>query len=335
MCPTSRATGSGWWPVCSSSPRRRVAARLLGVVLLVLGIAAGVEPVKAREGGIHGAMPAKNGHVFVPTAFIPDAFVDTELSISLGYSNSIATEIPLFTSGGQQIGTVEGDLLFMNGSVEFNCALRDWIGFFARFKALARSGGNTASIFASGLSAGSGFGMGWEFRLRESDRSMLSASVALDRTTVTLIDVAAFIDDPSRRLARDFTPLVGTAQVRYAYGFSDLIGLSAFGGVGLGENPAKSYDNTWFWQLGGVASVNLAKRHGVPLGFALGARTSSYPLTYDKADGNTWAGLATVAYMGRSDFSIAVDTIYEYVPVEYEDVALGYIGFNVGLTYTF
>jgi hypothetical protein len=302
-------------------------------VALVLGVALGAGPVAAQQ--TRGELPAKYGHVFVPTTFIPDPFIDTELSFGLGYSNSIDTEVPLFTSAGQQIGTVEGDLMFMNGNIEFNCALRDWIGFFARFNALARSGSNTASIFASGLSAGSGFGMGWEFRLRESDRSMLSGSVALDRTTVTLIDVAAFVDDPDRGLSSTFTPLVGTAQARYAYGFTDIVGLSAFGGVGLGENPAKNYDNTWFWQLGGVASVNLTPRRGVPLGFALGARTSSYPVTFDNADGNTWAGLASVAYMGRPDFSITVDSVYEYVPVDYEDVALGYFGFTFGLTYIF
>jgi hypothetical protein len=311
---------------------RRVAC-LVGAAAWILGVIVAPGGVSAQE--TRGAFPEKNGHVFVPTTFIPDPFVNTELTLGMGYSNTIDTEIPLFTSAGQQIGTVKGDLLFMNGNLEFNCALRDWIGFFTRVNVLARSGSNTASIFANGLSAGSGFGVGWEFRLRESDRSILSGSVALDRATVTLIDVATFVDNPDRGLSRTFTPLVGAAQARYAYGLSDLVGLSAYGGLGLGENPAKDYDNTWFWQLGGVASVNLARRRGVPLGFALGARTSSYPITFDNADGNTWAGLASVAYMGRPDLAITLDTVYEYVPVKYEDVALGYLGFTVGLTYEF
>jgi hypothetical protein len=307
----------------------------LAASALVLALAAGfgAERAEAIEEG--GSFPSKNGHVFVPTTFIPDAFVDTELTLGIGYSSSIETEIPLFTQSGEQIATVEGDLLFMNGNVEFNCALREWIGFTARFKALARSGGNTASILASGLSAASGFGVGWEFRVAETDRSMWSGSVALNRTSVTLIDVAAFVDDPSRQLSRSSTPMVGTAQARYALGFNDLFGVSSYGGLGLGENPTKDYDNTWFWQLGGVASMNLAHRYDVPLGFALGAATSSYPITFDNADGNTWSGLLSVAYMGRPDFSIILDTVYEYVPTDYEDVGLGYLGFTVGLTYTF
>jgi hypothetical protein len=282
-----------------------------------------------------GAFPEKNQHVFVPTTFIPDAFVDTELAIGIGYSNTIATDIPLFTPGGQQIATVQGDLLFLTGNVEFNCALRDWIGFFGRFNVLARSGNNTASIFASGLSAGSAFGVGWEFRLKETERSMFSGSLSLDRTSVTLIDIAAFVANPNLGLSRTFTPLLGSAHARYAYGVNDRLGLSAFGGVGLGENPAESYDSTWFWKLGAVASINLARRHDIPLGFALGVRTSSYPVTFDDADGNAWAGLVSIAYMGRPDFSITLDTVYERVPIDYHDVAVGYLGFTLGLTYCF
>src|SRR5678816_4674250 len=126
----SRATGSDWSPVsCSNLHRSRAARAALGVLALILGVAAGCGNAHAQSTG-HGSFPAKGQHVFVPTTFIPDAFVDTELAIGIGYSNTIATDIPLFTPAGQPIGTVQGDLLFLSGNVEFNCALRDWIGFY-------------------------------------------------------------------------------------------------------------------------------------------------------------------------------------------------------------
>lgn len=303
-----------------------IAAILLGLFVCGSAHAQGVTT--------HGNFPEKGDHVFVPTTFIPDAFVDTELAIGIGYTNSIATDIPLFTPGGQQIGSVEGDLLLMTGNLEFNCALRDWIGFFARFSAVARSGSNTASIFASGLSAGSGFGMGWEFRLRETSSSMLSGSVSADRASITLIDVAAFVDDPDRGLSRTVTPLLGALSVRYAYGVNDLVGFSAFGSVGVGENPRENYDDDVFWKLGGVASIDLYE-YGAPIGLAGGLRTSSYPETFDNTDGNSWAALFTIAYMGRPDFSITLDTVYERVPLDYQDIAVGYVGFTAGLIYIF
>jgi len=271
-------------------------------------------------------------NVFVPTTFIPDAFVDTELAISVGYSNSLGTDIPLTTSGGQQIGTVEGDLLFFRGIVEFNCALRDWIGFTTRFDGQARSGANTASIFASGVETVSGFGLGWEFRLSSTDRSMLAGSVSVDRTSVTLIDVAAFINSTQRELSRTFTPLLGTVGTRYAYSFSDLIKVSAYGDFGRGENPKEDYDDVWFWKLGGVTHFNLKQRYDVPLGIAVGARTSSYPVTFDNADGNSWSGLVSIAYMGMKDFSIQMDTVYEHVPIKDPDVSVGYVGVTLGVT---
>ncbi len=294
---------------------------------------AAAAPVRAQSAV--GAFPSLNEHVFVPTTFIPDAFVNTELAFGLGYSNSIATDIPIFTPGGQQIGTIEGDLVFMNGNVEFACALRDWVGFYARFNALARSGSNTATIFASGLSAGSGFGVGWEFRVRETSRSMLSGSVSVDRTSLTLIDVAAYIDDTSLSLSRTFTPLLGTANGRYAYGFNDMVGLSTFVGVGVGENPRKNYEDSWFWKAGAVVSINLHPTYDLPLGFAAGVQTSSYPLTFENADGNSWSGLVSVAYMGRQDFALTLDTVYERIPIDYQDVTVGYIGVTFGLTYCF
>ncbi len=313
----------------------RARPALLLAFALAVGVFAHDRPAHAQADTSHGHFPEKNQHVFVPTTFIPDAFVDTELSFGLGYSNSIETEIPLFGPGGAQIATVTGDLLFMTGGFEFNCALRDWIGFTARFNALARSGGNTASIFASGLSAATGFGLGWEFRLAESDRSMFSASVSVDRTSITLIDVAAFVDNPEVGLSRTFTPLFAVADARYAYGVNDLVGLSGFFGLGFGENPREDYESHAFWKLGGVASFNLNQRYDTPLGFALGVRTSSYPVSVDNADGNAWAGLASIAYMGRPDFALALDMVYERVPIDYEDVTIGYFGFTFGLTYCF
>jgi len=328
MSRNSRATGSGSSPASFFSAAATLWLALTLAVMVVAGAA-------RSEVSTTGAFPSKNEHVFVPTTFIPDAFVDTELTFGLGYSNSIATDIPIFTPGGQQIGTVEGDLLFMTGNVEFNVALRDWIGFSARFNALARSGSNTATIFASGLSAGSGFGLGWEFRLRETTGSMLSASVSVDRTSVTLIDVAAYLDDPARGLSTTLTPLLGSFTARYAYGLNDLVGISAFAAVGVGENPREDYDDSVFWKAGGVVSINLNATYDAPIGFAAGLQTSSYPLTFENADGNSWAGLFSVSYMGRPDFALTLDTRYERVPLDFEDVTVGYIGFTFGLTYVF
>lgn len=331
-CRTSRATGSGSWREFSSS--WLPCPLLPAACVLAAGILTTTRPACAQDAWRH-QLPARNQHVFVPTTFIPDAFVDTELSIGLGYSSSLKTDIPVFGPGGQQqIGTIEGDLLFMTGGCEFNCALRDWIGFTARFNVLARSGGNTASIFATGLSAASSFGLGWEVRLAESDRSMFSASIEMTHASITVVDVASFAE-LERGLSRTITPLFGTMQTHYAYGVNDLIGFSASAAVGFGENPREGYEGGWFWNVGGVASINLNQRHDIPLGFALGVRTNSYPLSVENADGNAWAGLGSIAYMGRPDFTISLDTVYERVPIDYADVTLAYVGFTVGLTYFF
>ena len=327
MSRISRATGCAWLPGSCFS---RVVA-----VIAMAGFAAGAVRTVYAQGGAIGQMPSLDQHIFVPTTFIPDAFINTQLTLSVGSSNSIKTDVPLFTDSGQQIGTVHGDLLFLTGGVDFHYAARDWVGFFLHFSALARSGNNTASIFASGLSAGSASGLGWEFRLHRTERSQLSGSVSVDRTFITLINVSAFVDDPALGLARSYTPLLTTIDARYAYAFNDLVGLSAWVAGGVGENPAKGYDNVGFYKVGAVASIDLSRRHRAPIGFDLGARASSYPMTFDNVNGNTWAGLFSIAYVGRPDFSLTLDTSYERVPLGYHDVDIGYLGFTIGLKYFF
>ncbi len=314
------------------------------MIALALGILqASPSSGHAQGGSTTGALPASGEHVFVPTSFIPDAFVNTMLALNVGYAHTTQTDIPILAPSGQQIGTVEGGILFLTGSVEFACALRDWIGFFARINALARSGSNTPSIFYSGVSAGSGFALGWEARFWQDDRSTLSGSLEVDKASVTLIDVADFVEDivdtantgPEPRLARSYTPLGGAGYVRYAYGASDLVGFSAYAGAGVGESPGNDLDNTWFWKLGGVVSFNLSKRYDLPLGAAVGVRTSSYPLTLENTAGNATAALITLAYMGRPDFAISLDATYERVPLKDLDVTIGYTGGTIGLRYYF
>jgi len=328
MSRISRATGFAWLRGCSFS--RPAVTAVLTVLGLGPGLIAGVCPAEAQ-----GQLPTKNDHVFVPTTFIPDAFVNTTLGITIGYSNTVKSDIPIFAPDGRQIATVTADLLFMNGGVEFNCALRDWIGFMARFNALARSGSSTQTILASGLSAGSGLLLGWEFRLRESESSMLSGSATVGTTSVTLIDVRSYVGNPSLGLSQSYTPLFASIAARYAHGFNDLVGLSAFGEVGSGENPTDDLDNTAFWRLGAAASFNLDQRYDIPLGFALGMRTSSYPITADNPDGNSLAWLVSMAYMGRPDFALTLDTEFERVPIEYHDLTMSYLGVTIGLKYCF
>lgn len=313
------------------------------IVALVLGILQGRPGAAfAQDSPPRGTLPTSGDHVFVPTSFIPDAFLSTMFALNVGYAHTLETDIPVLGPNGQQIGTVEGGLLFLTGSVEFTCALRDWVGFFARVNALARAGSNTASIFLSGVSAGSGFALGWECRLWQDDQSILSGSLEVDKMSVTVIDVASFVEDimdtvntgPEPRLAQNYTPLVGVGNVRYAYGASDLVGFSAFAGVGLGESPGDDLKNAWFWKLGGVMSINLSERHDVPLGITVGVRTNSYPLTFESTAGNATAANISLVYMGRPDFTIGLDTTYERVPLD-NDVTVGYVGGTIGLRYYF
>jgi hypothetical protein len=322
----SRAMDCAW--------SRAFCSRQLAALLMLALFAATGAPTACAQSGV-GHMPTLGGHVFVPTTFIPDPFINTQIGFGLGYSNSLSTDVPLFTQGGQQIATVKGDLLFMTGGLDFSYAMRDWIGFAVRFNALARAGSNTASIFASGISAGSGFGLDWEFRLRQTERSLLSASAGIDRTAITLINVPAFVADPSVGLSRTYTPLLGSATLRYAYALNDQVGLSAFFTGGAGENPKDDYRSDGFYKLGAVVSINLEPRHQLPLGLSFGARTSSYPLTFDRVSGNTWDALFSFAYMGRPDLALTVNTMYEYVPIDYHDVTINYFGFTAGLQYFF
>jgi hypothetical protein len=119
--------------------------------------------------------------------------------------------------------------------------------------------------------------------------------------------------------------------LRFAYAPSDLVGLLAFADFGSGDSLAGEENNDTVFEIGGLASLDLITRTKVPLGFALGYRHTSYPES--SGDLIERAGLTTfrIAYTGRREFSIGLESGYTVAPVvnSEESLKFGSLMFNI------
>jgi len=256
----------------------------------------------------------------VPTSFLPDPFINTKVSLALGYGKSSNIVTPLLEIEGDPILGLEGDLLYVIVGFGYRHAVRDWVAVWVQMRIAGRLGNELQSMLAQGVSAATGFELGWLFRLYENDRHHLSTGIAVRNGNATLVDILGWansiIEDEEVGLIRK-SPTLGTiGDIRYTYAANDFTALQFLGQLSYGESVERFTGNEWYYGLGGLVSLDLAKRTSAPVGLALGYRYSTIPEGGDEIVDNIHSALLGIFYMGRPDFSIGLDLEFQRVPLK-------------------
>lgn len=256
----------------------------------------------------------------VSTTFLPAPFINTEASISLGYGKSSNIVTPLLEIEGQPVLGLEGDILYAILGFEYSHAVRDWVAVWAQMKVTARLGNELQSLLAQGVSAATGFELGWLIRLYENDRHLLSTGISVRSGSVTLVDILGWangvIEDENVSLVRK-SPTLGTLwDLRYVYAANDFTALQALGQLAYSETVERSLGNEWYYGFGGLVSFDLTEKARTPIGLALGYRYTTVPEGGDDIADNVHAFLVGLSYVGRPDFSIGIDLEFQRVPIK-------------------
>jgi len=150
----------------------RTSNRLLAVSLLVLAaVATSSSQVLAQDSGEREwKAPHKNGHTFSAIGSVPDAFVRSYIRTGVGVSSTSDVDIPLGIVDGDTLFASRGSLVFANLGLEYSQTIKDWISFRAKLHVNGRLGTGTSALLTTGLSAATGFELGWLMRLLETDR---------------------------------------------------------------------------------------------------------------------------------------------------------------------
>ncbi len=253
-------------------------------------------------------------HIFIPSGFIPYAFITTHVHTNTGAGLVLNSKKPFIDLDGDTVGTLEGDIAFMALQFQYQHAFAEWIAARIALSGIARVGTDEQSVLAQGVSAVYGVNLGVSVRLLRTERVMLSGTVALrprDLITLNLFDFAQSVIDEvglteDNNLVDHDKSYNASAGLRFAWSPWVWLGLTALGEIGAGD-PLGDEPTDLATTLATTADVDLGMLTSVPIGFLLSfSRNSFSENAGDLAEAVTTFGLG-VFYTGREDFSIGIE----------------------------
>ena len=266
-------------------------------------------------------VPYLGGHQFMPNNYIKDPFIKTYIRNTLGFGQALDVEIPLIIIDGQELLALQGDVLFLTLDFEYHHRVKDWLGVWGRFLVLGRLGSGTEALLAQGVTAFTGFDLGWLFKLHQTKSTQLSGSLSLSNSQSTIVNFLDFIDgiidgdfSPNNQLVKNVPSLRINSGLRYAWAVNDFFGTYLLGELAYGQSAVERNAGKFFYRFGGVLDFDLSTRTVLPFGVALGAVYNSLPRTGDQTNKNSQSVFLRIGYNTQPDFVIALETSMEFIP---------------------
>jgi hypothetical protein len=283
--------------------------------------------------------PHKNGHTFSPVNGIPDAYVRSYIRNNLGMSQTSDVDIPLGVIGEDTLFASRGGLLFANLGIEYQQTIKEWIAFRVKLKVNGRLGTGTSALLTSGVSAATGFELGWLMRLLETDKGYMSLSFDVRNSSFTTINIADFVDDiingENAELVKKTPSVRAGVGLRYTHAFSPLVGLVSYFETGYGESVDRVSDDEWFTQFGASVDFDLAGVGWVPIGLAVGYQQDSFPEGGADITDVVRGFLFRIGYTGRKDLALGLNFVYSTFPSNQLDEKIKSTGATLDLRYYF
>lgn len=298
------------------------------LVLLALVSVIAIEASRAQDLALDTSLyPTRGmtvgGHTFSSTASMPDPFIRTFARSSLGFGFTPNLEIPLVEIGGTQYTWDSGKLIFSLIQFEFQGALREWLAFNAQINVTGRLADETIPLLSQGVVLITGYELGVLFRLHRSEDMTLALAGGATNNGVTNVDLRRFISSiidtnaitPENSLVTSTPSVHVFGEVRVAYGFDDLFGIMGQARLAYGEAAERRSSDRWFTTLAVLLDLNLQRRWDAPIGFAVGAKTSTNPGGANESGRSITSIVGRVSYLGAQDFELGVDISYNRIPV--------------------
>ena len=259
--------------------------------------------------------PMLGGHAFMPNNFVRDPFIKTFVRNSIGIGNAVDVKLPLVEIGGDTILGLQGDIMYATLDFEYQQAIRPWLAARGEFNLLGRLGTNVGSLLASGLTAATGFEVGWLIRLFHSEKTQLTGTLELANNSFTAVNITRFVEDVINgrpaSLVQTTPSMRGGGGIRFAWGVSPFFGLTALAETGYGESVDRSATDEWQATAGATVDFDFLAISSVPIGVLLGGRYNRLPDSGEDTESDIFGGVIRIAYNGRSDFIIGLDIGFE------------------------
>lgn len=272
-------------------------------------------------------LPSRGKHVFTSISNVDDPFVSTKFHLGFGIAEIVETEIPITIGEYNTTIKFEPDIFYSTGGAEIQYAIRDWAAVNIKAYGLARLGNNFLSLASEGVSAASSFNIGWLFRIAHNEDLMFSASISLNTTDLTFIDILGRADTMftqidtviDRQIVTDYQSLTTQSDLRFAVRFSDVFGLVAKLSGGFGEVYASENRSQVQYNFGMALSIDLRNWIHIPFGVGLGGTLTSNDWRFNDAKPPVYSGNINIAFYNRNDFTVGVENFLQFIePQKYE-----------------
>jgi hypothetical protein len=285
-----------------------------------------------------------NGHTFIPSSQIEDPFVTTFIRTQTG--GGFATKVTRDIENevvDSLLDALVGDVAFMALEFEYQHAVKDWLALSASASGAARIGTGAQSVLAEGVTSMFGFKLRAAARVLQTDKWLLSTTLRVEPSTQYRLDILTF----ARRvveegmIAEDNSVVIksngvgGAAGLGGAYAPRPWLGFVLTGNVGYSDTFSEKGRSDLAWDLGGLASFDLNPLRGIPLGLVLGVKQDAFVLENSDITDKIVAVGWGLAYTGREDFSLGLETSHVRVPLTKSDRTVTATLFSFNLRYYF
>ncbi len=288
-------------------------------------------------------LPSRGNHVFTSISSVDDPFVSTKFFLGFGIAEIVETQIPITIGEYSKTITFEPDIFYSTGGIEFQYAVRDWAAVNIKAYGLARLGNNFLSFASEGVSAASNFSIGWLFRIAENEDLMFSGSIALQTTDMTFIDLFADSDTTittidtliTRQVITDYQSLTTQADLRFAYKFSDVLGVVTKLSGGFGEAYTAESRSEFQYNFGLAFSIDLRNWFRIPFGIGLGGSIISNEWRFNDAKPPVYSGNINIAFYNRNDFTLGIENFIQIIEPQQYDQTLNFLYSRIYISYYF
>jgi hypothetical protein len=296
-----------------STPLRRI---LIMVVLVSLS----AMPILAAPDSGRQSVPTLGKHAFMTTPDLEEQFVRTTFRSSLGVGTVTNYQPGILQVDENEVIIVDGAVHYANLEFEYSQAVNSWLAVYLKANVVGRLGTGLKAVLLEGVRSTATTNLGWLARIKQTDNFYLSGSLGMRNTSTTQMDPLRFINgvvedgvvDDEDRLIQTTPSLTTVTSLRFAYGFSEILGLIGFAEVAGGDPTDRSNDSVINGAFGLGFDVSLQKWIHVPVSVLLGYRTSDAPHVGREGTRYNHDTILQLGYLSPGGFIIALDIRKEW-----------------------
>ncbi len=254
--------------------------------------------------------PMLNDHPFHISDAARSPFIKTYLAGAIGMGSTGDMSLPGLQVGDKTILQFTGELLFLNGGLDYRQKVNDWLAFFVSYELVGRVGDDIDMMLVDGLNSLSGGDVGWLFRLYHNDKFLLSGTLFLQNMSGSFFDIVGYINDlldsvPNPQATKNIPVMNGGLGLKGAWAPNQTFGLLFETNFLYGESFARGVKD-FFMGLTVSGDVDFNPRYKVPVGINFGYTYSSEPKNTLLEFDNTNILHLRIAYTGSCDYNVGL-----------------------------